>query len=78
MMGSLVPGQQGTGALGPGPRAFYYFILFFILAGGFFFKKKKKTLFSLCFFSLSLSLSLFQGTQTLSSFEFNQFHQSKL
>jgi hypothetical protein len=78
-MGSLVPGHQVTGALGPGPRAFFYFILFFILVGGVFFRKKmKKTLFSLCFFSLSLSLSLFQGTQILSSFEFNQFHQSKL
>jgi hypothetical protein len=43
-MGSLVPGHQGTGALGPGPKAFFYFILFFILG----------------------------------SFEFNQFHQSKL
>ena len=28
-MGSLVPGHQGTGALGPGPRAF--FILFYFL-----------------------------------------------
>jgi hypothetical protein len=75
----MVPGHQGIGTLGPGPRVFFYFILFFILAGGLLFRKKmKKTLFSLCFFSLSLSLSLFQGTQTLSSFEFNQFHQSKL
>jgi hypothetical protein len=57
-MGSLVPGYQGTGALGPGPRSFFYFILFFILVGVLFFSQKvKKTLFSLCFFSLSLFLS---------------------
>jgi hypothetical protein len=59
-----------------GPFFLFYFLLF--LREVFFSKKKKKTLFSLCFFSLSLSFSLFQGTQTLSSFEFNQFHQRKL
>jgi hypothetical protein len=73
-MGSLVPGHQGTG-----PRAFFYFILFFILAGALFYQQKiKKTLFSICFFSLSHFLSLFLCTYTLGSFEFNQFHQSKM
>ena len=41
-------------------------------------KKWKKTLFSLCFSSVSLSLPLFLYTHSLGSFEFNQFHQSKL
>ncbi len=59
----------------PGTRAFFYFNFFIFLEGVLFFTKKwKKTLFSLCF----SSLSLFLCTHTLSSFEFNQFHQSKL
>ena len=59
-MGSLVPGHQGTGALGPGPRAFFLFFLFFSLAGVFFFlkKNKKNIVFSLFFLSFFLSFSL--------------------
>ena len=59
-MGSLVPGHQGTGALGPGPRAF--FILFYFLFWREFFfslkKSVKKIVFSLFFLSFSLSFSL--------------------
>ena len=59
-MGSLVPGHQGTGALGPGPRAF--FILFYFLFWREFFfslkKSGKKIVFSLFFLSFSLSFSL--------------------
>ena len=60
-MGTLVPGHQGTAALGPGPRAFFYFILF--LAGVHFFLKKNET--KLCFLSVfSLFLSLFLSFST--------------
>jgi hypothetical protein len=74
-MGSLVPGHQGTGALGPGPRAFFYFILFFILAGVLFFhtKNKKKYCFvSVCslFHSLFLSFSVHTLSVLLSLINF--------
>jgi hypothetical protein len=50
-----------------GDRVFFIFFIFF---GGRYFlrKKRKKTLFTLCFFSLSLSLSLFFCTHSLGSF----------
>jgi hypothetical protein len=72
-MRTLVPGYQGTTALGPGPRAFFF--KFFFGGSSFFFKKK---LYFLSVFSLFLSLSLFLCTHTLGSLEFNEFHESKL
>ena len=59
-MGSLVPGHQGTGALGPGPRAFFIFFYFLFWREFFFSLKKsgKKIVFSLFFLSFSLSFSL--------------------
>ncbi len=56
-MGSLVPGHQGTGVLGPGPREFFYFIFYFF-GGSSFLKKMEKNCFLSVFpFFLSLFLS---------------------
>ena len=57
-MGTLVPGHQGTAALGPGPRAFFYFYFYFFWREFILFKKKLKKKFSLFFLSFSLSFSL--------------------
>jgi hypothetical protein len=58
-MRTLLTGQQGTRALCPADRAFFFILYFYFLAGVHFLQKTKKTLFSLCFFFLFLSLSLF-------------------
>jgi hypothetical protein len=62
-MRTLLTGQQVTPALCPANRAFF---LFFIFLREFIFFKKK-TVFSLCFFFLSLSLSLFYTLWVLMS-----------
>ncbi len=57
-MGTLEPGWQVTPALEPWWQVIFYIFLYFFWEGVIFFEKKiKKTLFSLCFFSLSLFLS---------------------
>jgi hypothetical protein len=74
-MRALLTGQQGTPALCPPNRAFFYFFIFIFWAGVHFLKKIKKNIFSLFFLSFSLSFSL---SHTLGSFEFNEFHRSKM
>jgi hypothetical protein len=77
-MRTLLTGQQGTPALCPANRAFFFiFIFIFIFWREFIFFKKnnKKFIFSLFFLSFSLSFSLLH---TLGSFEFNEFHRSKM
>jgi energy-coupling factor transporter transmembrane protein EcfT len=65
-MGSLGPGHQGTGALGPGPRAFFYFMLIFYFGGSSFFSQKiKKKHCFLSVFSLILSFFLSFSVHTL-------------
>jgi hypothetical protein len=71
-----VPGHHNPG---PWSQVIFLFLFFIFLAGVLFSKKNEKKHCFLSVFPLFLSLFLsFQGTHTLSSFEFNQFHQSKL
>jgi hypothetical protein len=65
------PWHQGDRApqpFHPGARAFFLFFLYFFWELHFLRKKWKKTVFSLCFSSLSLSISFFLCTHRLGSF----------
>ncbi len=76
-MRTLLTGQQGTPALCPASRAFFSFFYFYFWRKFIFFKKNNKKLYFLPVFPLFLSLFL-SNTHTLGSFEFNEFHQSKM
>ena len=55
-MGTLVPGHQGTAALGPGPRAFFYFYFYFFWREFIFFKAWMRLIFLMSHFQVSQDL----------------------
>jgi hypothetical protein len=55
-MGTLVPGHQGTAALGPGPRAIFYFYFYFFWREFIFFKAWMRLIFLMSHFQVSQDL----------------------